>query len=250
MPDLSYIGQYAGIRSPLHGWDSRVKIVSITFMIYSIVSLNDLVPAFLGLVFSVSLILTSGISMKFIRGYMEWITLFIGFIFVLLSFTVPGDELFSLYSLSISYQGIWMGALIALRAFSAALLTAAMLGTTGFDETLGALGKLRIPNKLIQVLMFTYRYISVLSREMHRMIRSLNARGFRKRMDVRTMSIIGNFIGMLFVRSYERSERVYEAMVSRGYRGTVNSSVDFRIGYVDYVKGAVVMVLAVMLHII
>ncbi len=250
MPKFPDIDKYAGIRSPLHVWDPRVKIVSILFLILSTVLVNDVVPAVAGLITSIALILFSRMPADFIRGYMRWITPFVFFLFITITFTVPGEEFLNLNVLSVSYPGVKKGILIAIRALSATLLALAIVGTTKFDQILKAMEKLRIPNKVIQTFMFTYRYIFVFTREIQRMLISLKARGFRKRTDFCTLTTIGNSIGMLFVRSYGRSKRVYWAMISRGYSGTVNSLVNFEIKNSDYMKGALIMVLAVSLHVL
>jgi len=236
MPEFPEIDQYAGIKSPLHGWDPRVKLISVLSLIVSIVSLNDLITAVIGLILSVSLILVSGIPLGFVLKYMRWMTLFAISLFIILSLT--------------SSKGVEKGALIAIRAFSSMILTLAILTTMRFDQTLKAMEKLGVPNKLVQAFMFTYRYIFVLTDEIGRILTSLKARGFQKRTDPHTMKTIGSSMGVLFVRSYERSKRVYEAMVSRGYSGTVNSLTEFEIMNSDYVKGILIIILAISLHII
>jgi len=236
MPEFPEIDKYSGIESPLHSWDPRVKLMSILFLIFSVVLLNDLIQAVIGLILSVALILVSGIPINFVLNRMRWVAFFVVFIFVILSLTTP--------------QGVEKGALIAIRAGSAIILTLAMIGTTRFDQLLKAMEKLRIPNKLIQAFMFSYRYIFVLTQEIERMLISLKSRGFRKRTDLLTMKTIGNSIGMLFVRSYERSKRVYEAMISRGYSGIVNSMTEFKIRNTDYAKGILLIIVAISLHVI
>jgi len=236
MPKLDEIDIYAGIESPLSRWDPRVKLTSILLLIFSIVLLDDLIPAALGLILSFLIILISRIPLNFVLERMRWVFLFVLFIFIVLSITAS--------------RGVEKGALVALRAFSAILLALAMLSTTRFEQVLKTMEKLRVPNKLIQTVLFTYRYIFLLADESHRMFTSLKARGFRGRTDMRTMITIGNSIAMLFVRSYERAQRVYEAMISRGYSGVVNSLAEFEIKNVDYVKGIIVIIFAVSLHVI
>jgi len=236
MPKLDEIDRYAGIESPLSRWDPRVKLTSILLLIFSIVLLDDLIPAALGLILSFLIILISRIPLNFVLERMRWVFLFVLFIFIVLSITTG--------------RGVEKGALVALRAFSAILLALAMLSTTRFEQVLKAMEKLRVPNKLIQTVQFTYRYIFLLADEIHRMFTSLKARGFQGRTDMRTMITIGNSLAMLFVRSYERAQRVYEAMISRGYSGVVNSLVEFEIKNVDYVKGIIVIIFAVSLHVL
>jgi len=61
--------------------------------------------------------------------------------------------------------------------------------------------------------------LHVFRHEARRMSSGMRVRGFRKRSDLITLRAVGNFIGMLFVRSFERTERVFDAMRARGYKG-------------------------------
>jgi len=65
--------------------------------------------------------------------------------------------------------------------------------------------------------MFTYRYIFLFIDEAQRMGVAMDSRGFKKGTNLHTLKTIGRLVGMLFVRSYERTEGVYQAMISRGY---------------------------------
>jgi cobalt/nickel transport system permease protein len=66
----------------------------------------------------------------------------------------------------------------------------------------------------------------------------MGARGFRKQTDIETLRTIGNFLGMLLVRSFERTQRVYDAMLARGYDGTLPGVVGFHARRSDWLKGA------------
>jgi cobalt/nickel transport system permease protein len=70
------------------------------------------------------------------------------------------------------------------------------------------------------------------------MVKGMNARGFRKRTDLETLRTIGNFLGMLMVRSFERTQRVHDAMLARGYDGAMPSTIEFQMRKTDWVKGA------------
>ncbi|MEW6188716.1 MAG: energy-coupling factor transporter transmembrane component T [Actinomycetota bacterium] len=82
--------------------------------------------------------------------------------------------------------------------------------------------KLKIPKVMILILSFMYRYIFVLVDEVMRMKRARDSRNFggHKTWQIKT---IGNMIGTLFMRTYERAERVYVAMVSRGFSGEIKT---------------------------
>jgi cobalt/nickel transport system permease protein len=87
------------------------------------------------------------------------------------------------------------------------------------------------------MLLLAHRYVYVFQHEAQRMHRGMRVRGFRKRCDLETLRILGNFLGMLLVRSFERTQRVHDAMLSRGYDGKLLWTVAFRATGVDWLKG-------------
>ena len=95
-----------------------------------------------------------------------------------------------------------------------------LAATTPFGRLLGALQRLRVPQVLISTLAFMYRYMFVLVDELQKMRRAKLARTFYPSIwwDIRLMA---NFVGILFVRAFERAERIYAAMLARGWRGGV-----------------------------
>jgi cobalt/nickel transport system permease protein len=98
-----------------------------------------------------------------------------------------------------------------------------LVGTGPFPVTIRALERLKVPSMVVQMILMCYRYLFVFTSEMQRMATAMKARGFRKRMDLRTLRTIGNFVGVLLVRSFERTERVYQAMLSRGFSGKIRT---------------------------
>jgi cobalt/nickel transport system permease protein len=82
---------------------------------------------------------------------------------------------------------------------------------------------LKIPDKLSHLLLFTYRYIHVFEREYQRLVQAMKIRGFVPRTDLHTYRSYGYLAAMLLVRSFDRAERVFQAMLCRGFNGTFYS---------------------------
>ena len=101
-----------------------------------------------------------------------------------------------------------------------ALLTLAAV--TPFPRLLIALGRLGVPPVLVATLHFMYRYLHVLGEELDRMVKARRSRTFRRsgRLD---WGLLSGLLGMLFLRSMERGERVHAAMLARGWDGTVRT---------------------------
>jgi len=164
--------------------------------------------------------------------------------------TVSGDEIASFYFLSVSKEGIELAFLIALRATSAVLLIFPMIGTAKLSVTMKALGELKVPNKLIQMFIFAYRYIFIFIDELERMFTAAKARAFKEKTNLQTLKTVGNIVGMLFVRSYDRSRRVYNAMLARGYTGRLKIFHEFDLCGTDLLKGFIIIGLAILLQVL
>ena len=118
-----------------------------------------------------------------------------------------------------SHESLRLAAAIALKANAAVLVVASLIGTMD-AVTLGhALAHLYVPRRLAQLLLFMVRYFNVLGREYARLRAAMRVRCFRPRMSMHSYRTIGYLVGMLLVRSFDRSERVLAAMKCRGFRG-------------------------------
>lgn len=106
---------------------------------------------------------------------------------------------------------------------SLAFLAVITLSTnTGFLPLLRALGRLRVPSVLVGTLYFMYRYVHVLSDERDRMLQARRARNFGRGGPLE-WPLLAGLIAVLFLRSLERGERVHDAMLSRGWDGTLKT---------------------------
>lgn len=245
---LPEIDRYAHLKSIFHSWDPRVKLISFSFLVFSIALLPNTLSAFFGFILAVVLVFLSKIPFFFVLKQLRWVVFFVLFFFIILPLTVPGDRMIRLNFLVISYEGVKLSFLIALKAISICMIIFPMIGTMKFHQTLKALEKLKLPNKLIQMMMFTYRYIFVLLEELKRMSVAVKARLFRQRTDILTLRVTANLVGMLFIRGFERTQRVYNAMASRGYNGRLNTLDEFRLTKKDFLKAFVVITATVMLN--
>ncbi|MBL7130999.1 MAG: cobalt ECF transporter T component CbiQ [Candidatus Omnitrophica bacterium] len=245
---LPEIDKYAHLKSVFHSWDPRVKLISFSFLILSIALLPNLLSASLGFFLVIILVLLSKIPFSFVLKQLKWVMLFILFFFIIMPLTVPGDIILRLNFLTVSKQGLKLSSLIALRAISICMIIFPMIGTMEFHKTLKALQRLKIPNKLIQTIMFTYRYIFVFLTELIRMLTAAKARLFKKKTNIHTLKITSNLIGMLFIRAFERTQRIYDAMVSRGYKGVLTTLDEFKLSNADFLKAFLIITLAVMLN--
>ena len=106
----------------------------------------------------------------------------------------------------------------AAKALTGALSAVLLGATTSFPEVLHALEKLKVPRVLILIASFMYRYLFVIVAEAARMRAALLARGYAPRHALQARAL-GRVVTALFLRSYERGERVHLAMLARGFDG-------------------------------
>jgi len=150
-----------------------------------------------------------------------------------LVFTRAGDPLGSValgpLTLTVSGQGLREFTTIAAKSWISVQAALLLSFTTPFHELVDALRRLRLPRIMVAIISFMYRYLAVLTGEAARMGRARAARsavrgGGRGGGTLRwRATVTGHMVGSLFLRSYERSERIYGAMQARGFDGELRS---------------------------
>ena len=160
------------------------------------------------------------------------------FLLILLPFTTPpsspDDLLFTLFGLPASGSGLLHALAITLKANAVVLMMLALIGTMNATTLGHALAQLRLPNKLVHLLLFMVRYLDVIGSEYKRMRRAMTARGFVMGVNRHTWRSVGYLVGMLLVHSLERAERVMAAMKCRGFTGQFYLHGEMRLSAQDH----------------
>lgn len=141
---------------------------------------------------------------------------------VLLPFIGRGERT-DVLGLSLSVEGLWGAWNILAKAtlgLGASILVAA---TTTMPEFLRGIERLHLPKAFTSTASFMIRYFDVIAEEMRRMTVARQARGYDPRWLWQARALAAS-VGSLFIRAYERGERVYQAMLSRGYTGSLPRS--------------------------
>ena len=112
---------------------------------------------------------------------------------------------------------------IVLRALLAFLAGLWLVNTTPFEQLLGGLRQLGLPRVFAAILAFTYRYVFVVFDELARMRTAQRARTFGRRRPWPAFGSTVQLVGMLLIRSLNRSERIHNAMLSRGWEGEIRT---------------------------
>jgi cobalt/nickel transport system permease protein len=214
----------------LHRLDPRVKAVVAIIFIVS----NALLPdgAWFAFVFGWLLVLASNLLSKLGLGYTlkrSIIALPFALIAVTVLFSIPGEPLTTLRILRwewvITDAGLLRFVSILIRSWLSVQMAILLVAVTRFPDLIHALEHLRVPAVLTTIIAFLYRYLFVLTDEVFRLLRARESRsaaapGSRSGGGVVWRAkVAGNMAGQLFLRSYERSDRIYNAMIARGYAG-------------------------------
>ncbi|MFF5534023.1 cobalt ECF transporter T component CbiQ [Streptomyces cinerochromogenes] len=138
---------------------------------------------------------------------------------VLMPFVAEGERV-DVLGLSLSVNGLWGAWNVLAKGTLGVAASVLLAATTELRELLLGLQRLKLPPLLVQIASFMIRYGDVITDEMRRMRIARESRGFEAK-GVRHWGVLAKSAGALFIRSYERGERVHLAMVSRGYAGAM-----------------------------
>ncbi len=206
--------------SLLHRADPRVKLICALVISFEIVFLRSLTALFFALVFALLTLVLSRLDNKLILRRLFVVNVFVLFMWLLIPWSTPGDLVFSVGPLSVTKQGLTTGLLITLKCNAIVIFNMALLSTSTIFALAHALDHLRVPSVLVQLFFFSWRYLHVLEDEYWRIKRAALVRGFKPGTNLLTYRTYANILGTLFVRSYDRGQRVYWAMACRGFNGT------------------------------
>ncbi|MGF1597036.1 MAG: cobalt ECF transporter T component CbiQ [Acidimicrobiales bacterium] len=153
---------------------------------------------------------------------------------VLVPFVAEGNDVV-VAGVTVSSEGLWATWNITAKALLGASASIVMAATTPLPDVLQGLTQLRVPAVLVAIAAFMFRYLDVISDQLQRMRTAMVARGHDPRW-LWQVRPIASSAGTLFVRSYERGERVHQAMAARGFTGTMPELHPSPTGRVDWLR--------------
>lgn len=221
---------FAAGDSFLHRLDPRIRLV--TAAVYSCtVAVCRAFPALsTALLLSMALIALARLRITDVFKRLLVVNGLVVFIWAVIPFTFPGEALFRLGPFSAAKDGVELAAQITLKSNAIVLAFMALVATMPLATAGHALHRLRVPDKIVHLLLMTYRYIFVLEQEYQRLVRAARIRGFRPGTNLHTYRTYAYLVGMLFVRAVDRAERVRWAMLCRGFKRKFYSLQEFRAG--------------------
>ncbi|MEO1132332.1 MAG: cobalt ECF transporter T component CbiQ [Cyanobacteria bacterium J06639_1] len=204
--------------SPIHRWEPRAKLVGITLLIFAFAFVHQLalLPALL--LVSLSLYALSGLPWRFWRDRLRLPGTLLLSMLVLLPFLSGGTPLVSWGAIAIYREGCFAILPIACRFVSILTLGLIAFGTMPFATLIEAMRALGLPCILADMTLLSYRYLDDTGNMLIQMRQAMRLRGWQgDRFSWQHLSVLASVAGTLLIRSFERSEQVYRAMVLRGY---------------------------------
>ena len=228
MSCLHYFEKYLNINSVVHRTNPSVKIIIVILYILVLV-LTPSVKNIQILLFGIPVflfILLSKVPLLYIFSRSLVIIPFSLFLSISMAFYIPGHVLMKFHILhfnaAITLEGIQELAGVLLKSYFSVLPMIVLTSTTSFPALMRGFRILYIPKTLIVIIGFMYRYITVLAEEALIMLRARDCRYFGG-FSPRQIKVTGNMVAILFIRTLERSERIYSSMISRGYDGEIRT---------------------------
>jgi len=211
---------YVHEHSRVHHLPSEVKLVAVfAFAVAAATTPRDDVVAFAGLALALAFATRAArVRARFLIVRLAVVTPFL-LAALLLPFVASGPRI-TVLGMSLAVEGLWGGFGMASRALLGAGASLLLVATTEVPDLLRGLERLRVPPLLTQIASFMIRYLEVVAGEVSRQRRAMTARGFDPRW-LWQLGPIASGLGVLFIRSYERGERIHDAMRARGFVGTL-----------------------------
>ncbi len=245
----SFIDKYSDLDSFIHRLDPRTRTLSTLAFILAVM----VTPPTAGEAFALYIVLLAGLTILaqlpplYVLKRSSVVLPFVLMVAVFIPFMGHGEMAGSynvwVWRVSFNHEGLLVLWNMLVKSWLSALALILLSSTTRFSDLLKGLERLGVPRVMVMILSFMYRYIFVLADEVMRMRRARDSRGglgtrLWGREQLRQIRTVGNMIGTLFIRSYERAERVYGAMVARGFDGQVRTLSDLRFRRADWGFGA------------
>ena len=234
------VEKYANQNGLLQRIDPRVKLIGFTCVIVIAVLMQNILQFAILLVMLTLFAIVSRISLRAFFGRHVMVMMFSAIIVLPLLFITPGTQfvLFSVgpWIIGITFEGAYRAMIFVMRIWTCIAALSLLTLSTRFSVLLHGMQQLRLPSLFISLTALTYRYIFLFTDEAYRMGLAREARTVKKEriVTLRTWRTLSSMIGTLFIRAYERGEKVYQTMLARGYTGKFHLLSKLKVGVKDF----------------
>ena len=221
---LVYVQDLSEKRGLMQAINPLAKLVAIVGMIVASLFIANLTVLLAICIIPLVLALTSRIPLRQFLLRTAMITIFAAVLSSLTVFLTPGNAVWATslggLNLVITMEGLLRAAVFTVRVWFCVASLILLVLSTGFEKTIKLLATIRVPTLIIQLFSLTYRYFFVSIEEAQSVLIAKEARTYfpKRNLNFQSLKDLGAIIASLFIRTYERSERVYLAMKARGFQ--------------------------------
>lgn len=211
----------------VHRWEPRTKLVTAIIMTFMLVTLQTpklLIYAYFAMLM---VLISMGFSLKVIMKRNMYILPFL--IFMSVPLLIGGG-------LPPSQERITLVLLLAFKSWTALYIMFMVFSSQPTAELLNGLAYMRLPEFFISIVFLSWRYVFLLGDKFSTMYKALISRLFKPSVGKDSLKIYGQVMGGMLIKSLDTSDKVYKAMVSRGFDGTIPTSRPREIKAMDLLK--------------
>ena len=210
---------FAEGNSWIHGIDPRLRVIGAAAFAVVVAVSYDFTALFIGLIISLCMVLSARLDIRAVVQRLLAPVIFLLLLWAVLPWSYEGDALAALGPVTITRQGVTLCAQISLKTVCLMMAFMALVATMTVDTLGHSLNRLQMPDKMVHLLLITYRYLFVIEQEYQRLVRAMKIRNFHPKTNLHSYRTYAYLVGMLFVRASERARRVHSAMICRGFHG-------------------------------
>lgn len=233
--------------SVCHHLDPRLRVVFATLFSFLLAVSKSFPAMSAGLVLAFTMLALSKIPVREAARRMAVINGFNLVLFLLLPVTFEGTTLFSIGPVDFTREGIILASQITLKSNAILLIFIAFVSTMTIATLGHVLNRLRVPEKIVYLLLIAYRYVIVLEQEYLRLVTAIKVRDFTPGTNLHTYRTYAYLFGMLLVRASARADRVYQSMLCRGFEGKFHCIHRFSFSRFDSIGSVVLCLLLILL---
>ncbi|WP_036479819.1 cobalt ECF transporter T component CbiQ [Myxosarcina sp. GI1] len=212
------LDRYAYLDSPLHRWQQSYKMVALFGLIFAFAFIQNLALLPAAIIITSIIFKLSKLPFSFLLSRLRYPSWFILAVVILLPFVAGETIIFRWGYLVVREEGCQDALLISVRFFCILTISLVLFGTAPFLDSIKAARSLGLSKIIVDMTLLAYRYLEELGEMLTTMQRAIKLRGFQpKNFNRRNLRIFAQLTGSILIRSYERSLRVYQAMILRGY---------------------------------
>lgn len=209
--------KFAKGESFIHRLDPVIRIAAATVLSICTAVCDDLGVIWIYVTIALFIIIMARLDIRSVMGRIKAALIVVLMMWLFIPTTFGGEILYQYAFIKISSQGVILCTKISIKSITILLVFISLIATMTVASFGHGLHRLHLPDKMVFLLLMTYRYIFVIEQEYKRLLRAAKFRGFRPGTNIHSYKTHAYLAGMLFVRASLRANRVYQAMICRGF---------------------------------